>query len=233
MHYHSELYKSSSYHIAKTDACTLLDIRLIHLYEDDWMYKQPIVKSRLKSIFGFSDRIIYARKCIIREISYSEMVEFLEKNHLQGACQAKYKYGLYLGSELVSVMTFGLSRFEKNKIELLRFCNVLNANVVGGAGKLFSAFIKSHNPKTVISYADRSWSIGNVYEKIGFELVSCTSPNYQYVIGDKRFNRLHYQKHKLVKEGYDPNKTEHEIMLDRGIYRIYDSGSLKYEWNSP
>ena len=28
----------------------------------------------------------------------------------------------------------------------------------------------------------------------------------------------------------DPNKTEHEIMLERNIYRIYDSGNLKFKY---
>ena len=44
-------------------------------------------------------------------------------------------------------------------------------------------------------------------------------------------NRLEFQKHKLVKEGYNPTLTEHEIMLSRNIYRIYDCGNLKYRFN--
>lgn len=38
-------------------------------------------------------------------------------------------------------------------------------------------------------------------------------------------------KNKIVKEGFDPNKSEHEIMIDRKIYRIYDSGNLKFIYN--
>lgn len=34
----------------------------------------------------------------------------------------------------------------------------------------------------------------------------------------------------IYEEGYDPNKSEHEIMLERKIYRIYDSGHLKFIW---
>ena len=34
----------------------------------------------------------------------------------------------------------------------------------------------------------------------------------------------------LVKQGYDSNKTEHEIMLENNIYRIYDSGNLKFNY---
>ena len=39
------------------------------------------------------------------------------------------------------------------------------------------------------------------------------------------------KKDKLVKEGFDRNKTEMEIMNERGIHKIYDSGNLKYQYN--
>ncbi len=44
----------------------------------------------------------------------------------------------------------------------------------------------------------------------------------------KKYYRFNFRKDILIKKGYAPNKTEHEIMLDRKIYRIYDSGNLKY-----
>jgi hypothetical protein len=37
-------------------------------------------------------------------------------------------------------------------------------------------------------------------------------------------------KHKLIKDGYDPKKTEEEIMIERGYYKIYGCGNLRYEW---
>lgn len=36
---------------------------------------------------------------------------------------------------------------------------------------------------------------------------------------------------KLVEAGFPEDRTEHEIMLSRGIYRIYDCGNWKYVWN--
>ena len=111
---------------------------------------------------------------------------------------------------------------------MLRFCNKLSTNVVGGASRIFKYFINNYKPNEVISYADRSWSIGNLYEKLGFNLVSNTQPNYYYIVDGVRRYRFNFRKDKLVREGFDSNKTEHEIMLERKIFRIYDSGSLKY-----
>jgi hypothetical protein len=70
--------------------------------------------------------------------------------------------------------------------EMLRFCNKLNTIVVGGASKLLKYFINKYTPKEITSYADRSWSSGNLYQKLGFKLVSKTRPNYYYFINKKR-----------------------------------------------
>ena len=56
----------------------------------------------------------------------------------------------------------------ENEYELLRFCNKLNTNVVGGAGKLLKFFIDKYKPSKIISYCDRRWSNGNLYEKNRF-----------------------------------------------------------------
>ena len=87
----------------------------------------------------------------------------------------------------------------------------------------------NERPAVVVSFADRRWSgNGAFYHKLGFELVGTTQPSYYYIVDDHLENRMKYQKHKLVADGYDEAKTEHEIMLERGIYRIYDCGNYKY-----
>jgi len=133
-------------------------------------------------------------------------------------------------------MTFGGLRknlgqeYKKGNFELLRFCNLLNINVIGGASKLFKYFTENYKYKYIISYADRSCSKGDLYEKLGFKLSHETKPNYYYIHRLNRLNKFNFRKDKLISEGFDSNKTEHEIMFERGYYRIYDSGSLKYKF---
>ena len=117
-----------------------------------------------------------------------------------------------------------------NDYELLRFCSELNTIVAGGASKLFKYFIDKSNPHAIITYADRRWNNGKVYENIGFTFDHFSDPNYFYIIGQQRYNRFRFRKDALVKQGYDPNKSEHDIMLGRGIYRIYDCGTAVYKW---
>lgn len=231
LYWHSEEYKANEYHVNKTEDCEKNGFQLIHVFQDEWLDKQEIVKSRLKGLLHENDRI-FARKCDVRQIDFATTKLFLDECHIQGSCMSKYNYGLYHNNELVSVMTFGKSRFSDNEFELLRFCNKLYTNVIGGASKLFQHFLKDHSEiREVTSYADRRWSIGNLYEKIGFTRISVTKPSYFYIKDGHRENRFNYQKHDLVKAGFDPSKTEHEIMLERKIYRIYDCGTIKYVYS--
>ena len=241
LYWHNELYVDKDYHLNKTKLCEEKGIHLIHIYEDDWLFKNDIVKSRILNLLGKTERKIYGRQCEIKYVSSKDSKEFLINNHIQGNVNSKVKLGLYYKEELVSLMTFGNLRknlgstSKENSYELLRFCNKINSNVIGGANKLYNYFLSNTNPLQILSYADRSWTSmtkESLYDKLGFKLVGETIPNYYYVKHNCRENRFNYRKDVLVKEGYDLNKTEREIMFDRGYNRIYDSGSLKYIWRN-
>lgn len=209
---------------------------LLPIFEDEWKYKSDIWKSMLRNMFGLTENKIFARKCIIKKVSSSDARIFLENNHIQGFSNGVYAYGLYYNDELVSLMTFGKQRInlggkkDENSFELVRFCNKLNTNVIGGASKLFKSFLKDFNPNEIISYSDKRWSTGKLYDMLGFKHIHDSRPNYFYVVNDKRENRFKYRKDRLIAEGYDKDKTEHDIMLERGIFRIYDCGCRAHLW---
>ena len=69
-----------------------------------------------------------------------------------------------------------------------------------------------------------------MYKKLGFEKKTHSKPNYWYVINNLRYYRFNFRKSILIKNGYDKNKTEKEIMFERGIYRIYDCGNIRWEF---
>ncbi len=232
--WHSELFKPSNYHLEKTKLCEKNNIRLIHIFEDDFDYKVDIVRSIIKNTLNLSHKI-FARKTEVKKIENKNIVkDFLIKNHLQGFVNSNINYGLYHNGELVSLMTFMKTRKVLNKnggnneYELIRFCNKINTSVIGGASKLFKTFLNEYKPTSVLSYCDLSWGTGTLYENLGFINNGDTKPNYFYVINGKRENRINYQKHKLIKQGYDPNLTESQIMNDLGYYRIYNCGNRRY-----
>ena len=189
----------------------------------------------LKNMFHKTETSIMARKCEIREVDAHEATVFLEQNHLQGSCGSSIKLGLYYNNELVSLMALGKSRHfignGKTQWELLRFCNKLNTNIIGGASKLLKYFIKQYNPQEIVSYADRRWSNGNLYNILKFTLYNKSKPNYYYVIGNKRIYRFNLRKSILIDKYNCPKEmSEHEFCLLQHWYRIYDCGCLCYVW---
>ena len=231
-YWHSEQKgKDESYHLDKTNACAEKGIRLIHIFEDEWNLKQDIVKDRIRSILGVGQKRIFARKCMIAEIDSKTANEFLEQNHLQGGDNSSIRYGLYHDNELVSVMTFGKPRFSKSHDwELIRFASKCGCNVVGGASKLLNHFRSSHSG-SIVSYADRRHSDGNLYEKLGFVLEGVSKPNYWYVRGGEKLSRYACQKHRLkdvLGDAFDPNLSEFENMSLNGWTRVHDCGNMVF-----
>jgi len=237
VYWHSELYKDKDYHLNKTESCLENDISLIHIWEDDWYYKQEIVKSMILNKLKKTPNRVFARKTKIKEITDNKIIRsFLNDNHIQGFVGSSVKLGLFYENELVSLMTFGKKRkfmnsnSKEGEYELLRFCNKLNTNIIGGASKLFKYFERNYPYNEIITYADRSHSNGNLYSVLGFDFISKTPPGYVYYDSKmQKFNRFNFRKDILVKEGFDPNKTEVEIMNERGYFRVFNSGNLKYK----
>jgi len=196
------------------------------------------VKSRLASILGVGARRIYARDCDIVEVKSRVEYDFLDKNHLQGKAPSFVCYGLEYKGELVAVMSFSKMRksaknkSEAGKYELLRFCSKLNCSVVGGAGKLLKHFEREHRPREIVSYADRRWNAGKLYEKLGFRFDHASEPTYWYLDRgcDIREHRFAYRKSVLAKKLklFDPNLSEFENMRLNKYTKIWDCGNLVF-----
>lgn len=234
-YWHSDLNgKDKNYHLNKKKLYEKNGIRVIFVWEHDWNTKKDIIKSRITHILGKSCKIP-AKKCVVRDISNEEANRFLNSTHIQGTCKSSIRIGLFNDNDLVSVMTFGKSRFHKSlDFELLRFSSKLGFTIIGGASKLFSHFISDKPIGTkIISYAEMDFNTGSVYEKLGFSLTHVTNPGYQYTKNYKTvFNRINFQKNKLpnLLQNFDPELTEWENMKNNGYDRIWNCGNLVYLW---
>ncbi len=235
LYYHSEEHgKDKLYHLNKTESCESKNIQLIHIFEDEWLFKQEIVKSRLKQILGLNNILskIHARKCEIIEIPPEIKNEFLEKYHIQGKDNSNIKLGAFYDGELIAIMTFSKSNISRSFKsieyiwELSRFCSNYNYHIIGIASKLLSYFKKNYEWREIFSYADRRWSTGNVYKKIGFELEHTTKPNYWYT--KNRYERIH--RFSLRKRPDEPKDIPEWILrLREGYSRIWDCGHYKFK----
>ena len=237
IYWHSELNgKDKNYHLNKTTQCQEKGIQLIHVFESEWLEKQEIVKSIIAAKLGKFKTRLFARNCAVREIDNDIKNSFLNENHSQGEDKSTINIGLFYNDELVSVMTFGNSRYNKKyEYEMHRFCTKIGYQIIGGAGKLWSYFVKTYNPKSVITYADRRYSDGTFYEKIGFKKIGISKPNYFYFkSASMLLSRLKFQKHKLknILESFNPELTEWDNMQLNGYDRIWDCGNYVFVWKN-
>ena len=237
LYWHSEKFKENNYHINKLNWFKERQIDIKFIYEDDFDNNLDIIKSQIKNWLKLTPNKIYARKCEVKQIFYTEEYrKFLNKNHIQGFVASKLVYGLYYQGQLVSLMSFdkkeGRLNMKETDWNLNRFCNLLNTNVIGGASKLLSYFIKQTNPSRIISYADKDWSNGNLYNVLGFKLINESKPDYKYIVDGLRKSKQNFTKTKLSKMGHDISLTEFQIMENLGINKIYDCGKIKFELNT-
>lgn len=210
--WHSDKFKDKNYHYNKWKECLDKNIQLMFIWEDDWLYKNDIIKSIIKSKLGIYANRVFARNCELKEVSASDAKLFLNSYHLQGYSIDKVRLGLYYNNELISIMTFGKSRFKQNDdFEIIRYCCKPDWQIVGGANKLYKNFKKLYgNNKQIISYADADISIGDLYKKLGMTEIGITE-NWKWLYNGKRYNRL--------------NKIRFE---QQDLFKCYSVGTLKY-----
>lgn len=238
LYWHSESSVKDNFknkHLEKTELVEQKGYQLFHIFENEWLnpIKKQIWKSIINNELNKTERI-FARKCCIKIVSAKDARDFEYNNHLEGYHLSSIRIGLYYKNELVSLMTFDKSRYNTEiEYEMVRFCSKLNTTVIGAGSKLLKYFERKYNPKSLISYANRRWSQGQLYEKLNFKFVNNTEPNYFYFKeskDEKLYSRNIFQNHKLKQklEIFDNNLTEVENMFNNGYRRIYDCGNKVY-----
>lgn len=241
-YWHSELYKDKYYHRDKTLSCIAKGIRLIHIFEYEWILddtKEKLISLLRNALDDNNSNIIHARNTVIKEVDTRIAYDFLCKNHLQCGVNASINIGLYFNNELVSLMSFGKPRFSfEYEYELLRLAYKKGIHLVGGSEKMFKYFKERYKPKSVISYCNLAKFDGKVYNRLGFKFNGITEPNYVWVhyIKHDALSRYKTTRKKLVKQyeldENDSSITEDSIMHNLGYIKVYDSGNAKYVWKA-
>lgn len=219
----------------KTEECYKQGIRMVHIFEDEWLEHRDIVEDKLKSILKTPATKYYARKLTVKEVPKKDARDFLETNHIQGKTQTSVSVGLYDGNKLLAVQSF--CKYTRKNIpdawELVRYAALLGTQIVGGFSKCLKWFERNYSPEEVISFADLRWCDRdeNVYLTNGFESTGEVEKKYWYVKPPKRFHKSDFRKRKFKSqypEIYSPDKTEAEMAREIGLQRIYDCGLIRY-----
>lgn len=230
LYWHSEKFRSKTYHQQKSLEAHDAGIMLIHVWEDDWKNPQrrKIIENKIKSKMGISSSTIYARSTTVGIVDSKEAHMFMDVNHIQGKTTASHWIGLRDDrGNLVACM--GIKRLPTaDHWDLVRYAT--SKTVVGGFSKCLKFFERNYEWEHIITYAALDYSNGNLYDKTGFVRDGVTVPGMWYVKGDNRYRRESFMKHKLKDklESFDSSLTEWENMTNHGFLRLFDSGSIRY-----
>lgn len=233
---------SKKYHYSKFKLAEDKNIELISVFE--WEQIEPVIKF-IKSKIKNQYKTIYARKCLIKDSEYTNKhKDFLRKNHLLG--DVKNKKGSFVKEIIFNDALIGLGLFfpTKNKsiYELKRLAFKDNIKIIGGASKILKS-VFSNEIKEIITYSDNNYGTGNVYKKVGFELIEEITNSLTWAHDKKKIyiNNLSLVKlgaDKLLKNfpGYEPIGTgeslpkNDEILKQYGFVPIYDCGYRKWSY---
>lgn len=229
-YYHDVEHKGKGYHQEKSFYFKEKGIFVYHIYEWEWEddIKREIIKNSLRRMILNDNKVIYARKCELKEVGSSESSKFLNQYHIQGNVNATIRYGLYYEDTLVEIMTFSKARYTDG-YEIIRLCSKSDINVVGGTERLFKHFIEQYNPSRIISYCNIDKFKGTIYEKVGMKLDKINPPNYKWVNCNDNDVKSRYQCQKhLIREDENDTRTESEIMKSRGYIKVEDAGTYRF-----
>lgn len=206
-------------HLEKTLLCEEKDIELFQIFEFEFQKnttKKDIWISMINDKLNKSTSVP-VNKTIIKEVSKEESKIFLDENHIQGYINSNINIGLYYMDELISLISLNTTH-TTTEWELTRLCSLKNHNVAGGFNKLLMYFEKTFKPRSLLSYANRRWSNGGVYEELGFEFNYSTEPNSFYFKHNQPF----------IVYSADQFDVQKEIMFDNDYRLFYDCGSKVY-----
>ena len=139
---------------------------------------------------------------------------------MQGHRNAQVTYGLYYHNELVQLMSFSKTKYNRNlkdnnSWEIIRGCPGSNNIVIGGVSKLLSHFIRDYKPSKIFSYCDFNKFDGRSYEAAGMKFIGYTGPDMKWVIND--FNTV-----------VNRQPSKHSELKAAAIAQVFGAGSKKY-----
>ena len=200
MYWHSSKHKDNKYHQRKTIVAEMHGVKLIQIWESDWVLKNNIVCSMLKTLFGKNSKIS-VKDCVIESVPEDVSKLFLESNNLYGVVETDFCYGLKYNNELISIMGV-----KGNEIVVL--CDKIDT-CNDGLEDMFMKFLEDKKPEKVGVKLDRFWNNGyNEFRNIGFEFVGYTEPSNYHIYWDEDYVNF--------------------LKSECGEGILYDSGMIEY-----
>lgn len=225
LYWHSEIHRGRDYHADKTRAATDAGYRLIHIFEDEWRERRPIIESMLRHRLGLPLRKVGARQCQVVKVNSKERAEFFKRSHIDGDVGASGSWGLRRDGELLACLSIRRPVHKKwsRRLEVARFAALPDTAVHGALSRLSAAALQkahAHGLEGLMSYVDTRYGDGRGYLSSGYKLHSRTGPTFWWTDFNSRFNRFSYRA--------DPSRglTEAQVANEAGVTKVWGCDQL-------
>lgn len=226
--------------------------RLLYIWDFDWEKRRGLIEGQIRNALGcYSGKKQNARGALLSKVREVDARVFYANYHIQGCPHsAQLHYGLRLDGAIIACMSFSRigsrrSRLAADEWELIRFAT--RGLVRGAASRLFTAFIKEHGPKVVVSFSDRQHFGGALYPRLGFAEDGRIAADYRVIHqppSGRIWHKSAWQRKNIparlrelgLDDTFDPNtdpRTEREMQRAAGVYRIMDAGKIRWKWTAP
>lgn len=163
LYWHSDLFMNKDYHLNKFNYFKNKNIDIIYIWEDEWIYKNDIIKSLIKNILSPNKTI---EGNVIKEVSDLVIQEFINKNSIQNIIPSDIRLGYFHQDELISIMTFSK---KENSYILNNFC-------YNKFDDLLNHFLNIYPRKSIISNISKNWLNYSLFKKFGFSTIEEIDP---------------------------------------------------------
>jgi hypothetical protein len=167
--------KPGTYHKEKTDTCDSMGLGLLHVFEDEWTKRRPIVEWNILRHIGLDVMYTRPQSCRAVGLNKKESESFFEANHLDGHSEgelggATTTFGLVNEkNELVSTLMVERNPYDKNQLRVVRQCHKLHHLVPHEGLKLLFKEVSKLGCEEIIWTTSTQYGKNRDPQMLGFE----------------------------------------------------------------
>ena len=202
--WHSTKYKTKEQQLVKSLELSQEGIRLIRIFEDEWLARKEQIKEYLKYQAGKVSDNYYAADCAIEEISSEDAMAFHNYRQVKAVKQSSVNKALKYKNKVVAAIS--LNTTDKG-LKLSCFSSAFKS--VQASKVLIDAVIQDTKTRYIEAYMDNRLEDTKAYRHMGFNNPIKIDPECTY--------------------WKDGSNSREDTFGGVGYYQIYDDGLTKWE----
>ena len=227
VYWHSEKAgKDRNYHFEKWKSCQDLGIRLIQIWEDQWLENPELVKRMIAQSLGKTPNLNPEK--LVTELSAEKALSFFLLNSFNTKVTGNIKLALKVAESGDIAAVIVLKRQKEG------LCIVNFASIDKPAEDLKTLLLyveKTYSPAFVAAIIDNCTGESTFFAKSGFTCAGRRPLDYRYSKNKQRVPRKEYTIERFKTDPalkFEINLSERELADLNGLNRIWDAGKTKW-----